>query len=88
MVLETENSNALACPVDTLVKCGDIVKATNSMKDFWNTYDMQPDFENYSAETFINDAIYSIGLAINNREFHSSNGFDKFKDVLRRHLNT
>lgn len=64
----------------------DIKRAVKRMQDYWNTYDQQEGFESYRTETFLDDALFGIGLAINDESFGYAQGYDKFKEVLREHL--
>lgn len=59
---------------------------TKSMKDivadfekYVVTYKSQADYENYSYETFINDMVYGIGLAINPETYMWADGYESFK---------
>lgn len=50
------------------------------------TYSDQAHYEDYSDETFINDMLYGIGLAMDGIEYAQAAGFDKFKQALRERL--
>lgn len=54
---------------------------------FMVTYDKQSGYLDYTDDTIINDILYGLGVAINEEEYSFASGFDKFKEVLRQHLN-
>ena len=56
-------------------------------KDFVNTYDSQRGHKEYEVSTIIDDFLYGIGLCLNEEEYEFADGYQKFKDVLREHLN-
>lgn len=56
------------------------------MAHYINTYDKQAGYEKYRLETFVDDMLYGIGLALNPIEYSGAQGFDKFKEHLRYHL--
>jgi len=63
-----------------------MVKAVKRMKKYWNTYDQQVGFEGFSVETFLDDALYAIGIAIDDKEYKYVDGYQKFKNILREQL--
>lgn len=63
----------------------DIERAVTSLKDYINTYDRQPGYESYRAETLIDDVLYGLGIALDDKYRHAQ-GYDEFKKVLREHL--
>lgn len=56
------------------------------MQDYWNTYDEQYGYENYSDKTFLLDALYGIGLALDRDKYYTATGFDRFKEFLKVEL--
>lgn len=56
------------------------------MKEYWETYDKQSDYLNYTDETFLHDAIYGLGVALNKNEYQWAEGYIKFKAFLARFL--
>ena len=63
--------------------------AVEYLKDYIGTYDeLQPGYEDFSDETIINDLLYGLGVALQPDEYRFAGGFDKFKEVLRKHLGT
>ena len=61
-------------------------KAVKSLQDYWNTYDKQRGYQDYHVETFIDDALYGLGIAIDKSQFQYAGGYEKFKIILREHL--
>lgn len=60
--------------------------AVSSLQTYIATYDKQAGYQHYSDETFINDVIYGLGVALDPSGYAYADGFDRFKDRLRRHL--
>lgn len=60
----------------------DIVEAVERMQKYWDTYDCQTEYENYSEQAFLDDALYGIGHAMYKHKYQFANGYDKFKDFL------
>lgn len=60
----------------------DIVKAVEHMQKYWDTYDCQDRYEDYSEQMFLDDALYGIGVAMYKDKYRFANGYDKFKDFL------
>ncbi len=50
------------------------------------TYSDQQSFADYSDETFINDMLYGIGVALDREKYSFASGFVAFQEDLRRHL--
>lgn len=63
-----------------------MVNAVESLKDYWETYDQQAWYESYKVETLIDDALYALGIAIDEKQFRFVDGFERFKEILRKHL--
>lgn len=60
--------------------------AVSSLQTYMAKYDEQPGYQHYSDETFINDVLYGLGIALDPSKFQYADGFDKFKERLRAHL--
>jgi hypothetical protein len=57
------------------------------LKDYMNTYDKQPFYENYRDETLISDVLYGLGVAIDPSTYQFADGFGRWKEALKtRHL--
>ncbi len=63
-----------------------MVDAVKILQDYWNTYDRQSGYANYHMETFIDDALYGLGIAIDRNQFEFASGYERFKSILREHL--
>lgn len=61
-------------------------KIVAAMELYVAGYTEQSSYLDYSDETFINDMLYGIGLALDRREFGMGAGFDRFKKRLRGYL--
>lgn len=57
-----------------------------SFQHYVTTYTTQPDYLNYSDTTIIDDMLYGLGLAFNEKEYKMAGGYRKFKNRLRKHL--
>ena len=55
------------------------------LQDYMRAYTNQRYYFDYSDETFIDDVLYGLGVALN-PEYQYGEGFDKFKARLRKHL--
>lgn len=53
---------------------------------YMETYDQQSGYENYSDETFINDVLYGLGVALNPEQHQFADGFQHWKEKLLQHL--
>ena len=62
-------------------------QAVERLAHYWGTYNKQPGYENYSTETFLNDGLYGLGIAIDSRKYSFANGFAQFKRDLLKYLN-
>jgi len=63
----------------------DIEAAVEYMQHYWKTYPKQPGYENYSENMFLRDALYGVGVAIDNDKYSMGNGFIVFiKDLAKR----
>ena len=69
-----------------------VVRRTiESLKEYINTYEDQKGYEDYSDTTIIDDMLYGLGVAMGDEHEHENeykyaDGFDRFKDRLRKHL--
>ncbi len=60
----------------------DIEVAALKLSKYWATYDEQYKYTSYSDQTFIHDALYGLGIAIDPKEYKCAQGYDKFKAFL------
>lgn len=60
--------------------------AVEYLVEYWGTYARQHGYINYSVETLIDDALYGLGMAIDEKQFRFADGYDRFKKVLSDHL--
>tara|TARA_R110002049_G_scaffold282589_2_gene462416 strand:- start:728 stop:1261 length:534 start_codon:yes stop_codon:yes gene_type:complete len=58
----------------------------SDMKKYWNTYDAQEGCLLYTDKTFIDDALYGLGVAIDPKKYFAAQGYDKFKAALLERL--
>ena len=56
-------------------------EALESLIDYWTSYSKQHGWEDYTPQTFINDALYSVARAIN-PEYQFKSGYEKFLQDL------
>lgn len=56
------------------------------MQDYWDSYDKQLGYTSYSDKTFLLDALYGIGLALDYDKYYAAQGFDRFKEFLKAEL--
>lgn len=61
-------------------------EAVSRLTDYMKTYDQQAGYEDYTDETFINNVLYGLGIALDKDKYFAGQGFDAFKSVLRKHL--
>lgn len=64
----------------------DIQNAVEYLQDYWKDYSSQSGYTKFSDQTFVDDALYAIGVSINKNEYSAAQGFDKFKKWLQHHL--
>lgn len=60
-------------------------RAIESMTEYMATYSGQYACFDYSDDTFIDDVLYGLGVALD-KKHEFADGFEKFKQVLRKHL--
>lgn len=58
-----------------------IGEAADYLTEYWATYRSQNNYESYCVETFMNDALYGIGIAMDD-SYKFGNGYDRFKKDL------
>lgn len=63
----------------------DIKEAVAFLQEYMNTYDQQTRYEVYRTETLIDDVLYGLGVALDEK-YKYAQGYDEFKRVLRAHL--
>lgn len=63
-------------------------EAVAYLRRYMDTYHKQHGYEDYRDETFIDDVLYGLGVALQPEKFKYADGFRQFKDVLREHLAT
>lgn len=56
------------------------------MVGYMGTYDLQSGYENYRDETFIDDILYGLGVALNPEQHQFADGFRRWKDTLAEYL--
>jgi hypothetical protein len=61
-------------------------RAIKSLTKYMVTYPKQHGYLDYNDETIINDVLYGLGRALDPEKYQFANGFDLFKEVLRKHL--
>ena len=62
-----------------------VAAAVKYLKKYMKTYDKQYGYLDYSDKTIIDDILYGLGAALDDK-YKMANGFEKFKVVLREHL--
>ena len=61
-------------------------KAVEYLQEYMGTYDLQMGYLDYSDETLIDDVLYGLGVSLSPDKHQFANGYDKFKERLRKHL--
>lgn len=64
----------------------DIEAATRSLKNFWETYANQELYTDFCDQVFLDDALYAVGISIDNQNYSTAPGYDRFKQFLRDYL--
>jgi len=64
-----------------------VKKAIKFLKRYINTYESQRGYLNYDDTTIIDDILYGLGLALDEKKYSFYSGFMTFKAFLRKHLN-
>lgn len=60
-------------------------KAVEHLQKYMMTYSNQAGYLNYSDETLIDDVLYGLGVALNER-YRYRDGFDLFRQRLFEHI--
>lgn len=60
-------------------------KAVASLQEFMQTYDQQQGYMDYVDGTLINDVLYGIGIALDDK-YRFADGFALFKKELSKHI--
>lgn len=63
-----------------------VAKGIAYLTRYMQTYDQQYGHLDYPDETIINDVLYGLGVALDEKEYKYGDGFEKFKERLREHL--
>lgn len=63
-----------------------MVRMVSYMAGYWSTYDKQTGYKDYSDKTFIDDALYAIGITLHPK-YKFADGYREFKKFLLEHLN-
>lgn len=61
-------------------------KAVESLQKYMKGYPDQIGYLDYSDETFIDDMLYGIGVAIDSAEYGYASGYRKFKERVQAHI--
>ena len=64
----------------------DMEAAVKRMQKYWNTYDRQNGYENWNEMMFVRDALYGIGVSIDEEKYFAANGFERFIMYLRKKI--
>lgn len=62
-----------------------IVWAVKYLQDYMDNYATQEGYGNYSETTLIDDVLYGLGVALDNK-YSCAQGYDLFKERLCKHL--
>lgn len=64
-----------------------IRKAVKYLQDYMQTYAEMPNYDvNTPDKVLIDDVLYGLGVALDKKKYEFADGYDAFKDVLRKHL--
>lgn len=58
-------------------------KTLSKIKHYFDTYNNQKGFESYTDETFINDYLYGLGIAVDKSKYQFAQGYDLFLQELK-----
>jgi hypothetical protein len=53
-------------------------------QEYVATYSNQDFFEIYPINTFIEDMIYGVGIAVEPEKFRGSDGYERFREYLKK----
>ena len=65
-----------------------IKKSLEALKHYIDTYDQQPNYQEYSFNIFVHDILYGLGIAIDKDKYHAAQGYKKFKFILNQLIAT
>lgn len=60
--------------------------AVAKLINYMDTYPNQYGYRDFADETLINDVLYGLGIALDERKYQYANGFEEFKKYLRGFL--
>ena len=60
--------------------------AVKTMQHYWNTYDKQDGYKEWGEDMFLRDALYGVGIAIDEEKYKWDNGFEEFITALRKRI--
>lgn len=60
--------------------------AVASLRSYMSSYNNQAHYEDYTDQTFIDDVLYGLGVALDPEAHRFATGFDRFKAQLVKHL--
>lgn len=63
-----------------------VKKIISTFQKYVANYDGQMGYTDYTDETIINDIVYGLGTAFDNRKYTHLSGFVNFKKIVIRHL--
>ena len=72
-------------PVERLVMSNTVKEAADYLANYWGTYRSQLGYEKYHTDTVIDDALYGLGVALD-QKYQCANGYEQFKKALIKHL--
>lgn len=63
-----------------------VAKVVKALTKYMVTYPKQPAFLDYTDETIIDDVLYGLGRALDPEKYQFADGFERFRELLRKHL--
>lgn len=57
-------------------------------QEYARTYSDQAHYDQYRDETFLDDMLYGIGIALEPKKWREGRGFDEFREMLRKRLSS
>lgn len=64
----------------------DMEAAVKRMQHYWNTYDEQNEYKDWGKDMFLRDALYGVGIAVDEERYKFGNGFVRFINDLRKRI--
>jgi hypothetical protein len=61
-------------------------KGVQRITRYWESYHTQHDYDKYPKAIFLEDALYAIGMAIDNKRFAFGDGYRDFIKQLTKYL--